>query len=153
MVKKKFLERWLRDVVEPNTAHRTYAAHRQQVRSHIIPSLERVKLEALRKHHIDRFYADLLRPKSAGGDGLAPSSARHVHAVLHAAMEEAVGGDLIPRNPGRHANKPKVRTAAIEGKVPIRGDSLSPPARQTHSTPHLPLPKAAPGRGAAGSRP
>lgn len=37
-----FLERWLRDVVEPNTAHRTYAAHRQQVRSHIIPSLGRV---------------------------------------------------------------------------------------------------------------
>lgn len=104
-----FLERWLRDVVEPNKAHRTYAAHRQQVRSHIIPSLGRVKLEALRKHHVDRLYADLLRPKSAGGAGLAPSSARRVHAVLHAAMEEAVRGDLIPRNPARHANKPKVR--------------------------------------------
>lgn len=64
-----FLERWLRDVVEPNTAHRTYAAHRQQVRSHIIPSLGRVKLDALRKHHVDRLYADLLRPKSADGAG------------------------------------------------------------------------------------
>ena len=68
---------------------------------------------ALRKAHIDRLYADLLRERPEGS-GLAPSSVRRVHAVLHAALEEAVRGDLISRNPATHANKPKVRQEEIE---------------------------------------
>ena len=103
-----FLERWLEDVVRPNKTHRTYSTHKQQVRSHIVPAIGRAKLETLRKAHIDRLYADLLR------SGLASSTVRRVHAVLHAALEEAVRGDLIPRNPATHANKPKVRQEEIE---------------------------------------
>jgi integrase len=103
-----FLTQWLENVVKPNKTHRTYATHRQQVLSHIVPAIGRVKLEALRKAHVDRLYADLLR------GGLSPSSVRRVHAVLHAALEEAVRGDLIPRNPATHANKPKVRQEEME---------------------------------------
>jgi len=87
-----FLERWIEDVVRLNKTHRTYATHRQQVRSHIAPAIGRVKLEALRKARVDQLYANLLR------SGLAPSTVRRVHAVLHAALEEAARGDLI-RNP------------------------------------------------------
>jgi integrase len=108
-----FLEGWLEDIVKPSASHRTYATHRQQVRSHVAPSIGTVKLEALRKAHIDNLYADLLR----GSDGkrpLAPSSVRRVHAVLHAGLEEAVRSDLIPRNPAAHANKPKVKQEEIE---------------------------------------
>ncbi len=105
---RTFLKRWLEDVVKPGKSHRTYATHRQQVNSHIIPAIGRVRLEALRKAHVDRLYADLLRSKPEGA-GLAASSVRRVHAVLHAALEEAVREDLIPRNPADHANKPKVR--------------------------------------------
>lgn len=110
---REWMEHWLEDVVKPNKAHRTYATNRQQVRSHIIPALGRIKLDALRKAHVDKLYADLLRDKPAGA-GLAPSSVRRVHAVLHAALEEAVRSDLIPRNPAAHANKPKVRQQEIE---------------------------------------
>src|SRR5215211_1762838 len=109
----QWLERWLEGVVKPSKTHRTYATHLQQVRSHITPALGRVKLEALRKAHIDRLYNDLLRAKPEGA-GLAPSSVRRVHAVLHAALEEAVRGDLISRNPATHANRPKVRQQEIE---------------------------------------
>src|SRR5215210_9337825 len=108
-----FLERWLEDVVKPGKAHRTYATHRQQVRSHIAPALGRVKLEALRKAHVDRLYTILLRAKPEGS-GLAPASVRRVHAVMHAALEEAVRGDLIPRNPAAHANKPRINQEEIE---------------------------------------
>ncbi len=104
----EWLKRWLVDVVKPNKTHRTYAAHRQQINSHVIPALGRAKLEALRKADVDRLYARLLREKPEGA-GLAASSVRRVHAILHAALEEAVRGDLIPRNPAAHANKPKVR--------------------------------------------
>ena len=105
---ERWLEQWLEDVIKPGKTHRTYATHRQQVRSHIAPVLGRLKLENLRKAHVDRLYADLLR------SGLAPSSVRRVHAVLRAALEEAVRGDLIPRNPAAHANKPKAIQKEIE---------------------------------------
>src|SRR5215207_799723 len=103
-----FLEHWLEDVIKPSKSHRTYATHRQQVRTHIAPALGRYKLTALRKAHVDRLYADLSRA------GLAPSSVRRVHAVLHVALEDALRGDLIPRNPAAHANKPKLRQDDIE---------------------------------------
>src|SRR5215217_2662393 len=123
----QWLERWLEDVVKPNKGHRTYATHCQQVRSHIAPAIGRIKLEALRKFHIDRLYLDLLRAKPEGV-GLAPSSVRRIHAVLHAALEEAVRGDLIPRNPATHANKPKVRQQEIEPLDAKQARALLEPA-------------------------
>ncbi len=105
---REHLEHWLEDVVKPNKTHRTYSTHRQQTNTHVVPAIGRVKLKELRKAHIDRMYAALLR------SGLASSSVRRVHAVLHAALEEAVRGDLIPRNPAAHANKPKVRQEEIK---------------------------------------
>jgi integrase len=33
---------------------------------------------------------------------------RRVNTVLHKALEEAVKGDLIPRNPAAHTDKPEV---------------------------------------------
>ncbi len=102
------LERWLDDVVKPSASHRTYSTHAQQVRTHVVPTLGRVKIRDLRKAHIDRLYREKLDA------GLSPSTVRRVHAVLHKALEEAVKGDLIPRNPAAHANKPKVRQEEIE---------------------------------------
>src|SRR5215207_9424942 len=94
---------WLEDVVRPSASHRTYSTNAQQVRTHIAPTLGRIKLKGLRKAHIDRLYREML------DSGLSPSTVRRVHAVLHRALEEAVKGDLIPRNPAAHANKPKVK--------------------------------------------
>jgi integrase len=104
----EFLERWLEDVVKPSASHRTYATNAQQVRDHIAPTLGRIKLKDLRKSHIDRLYREKL------DSGLSSSTVRRVHAVLHKALEEAVKGDLIPRNPASHANKPKVKQEEIE---------------------------------------
>ncbi len=128
-----FLKRWLEDVVKPNKTPRTYSTHRQQVETHVIPTLGRMKLDALRKIHLDRLYASLLRAKPDGGAGLAPSSVRRVHAVLHAALEEAVRGELITRNPAAHANKPKVRQQEIEPLAPTKRRRSSTPRAATAS--------------------
>jgi integrase len=104
----EFLQCWLEDVVKPSASHRTYSTNAQQVRDHIAPTLGRIKLKELRKAHIDRLYREKL------DFGLSPSTVRRVHAVLHKALEEAVKGDLIPRNPATHANKPKVKQDEIE---------------------------------------
>src|SRR5215208_1111301 len=145
----QWLERWLEDVVKPNKGHRTYATHCQQVRSHIAPAIGRIKLEALRKFHIDRLYLDLLRAKPEGV-GLAPSSVRRIHAVLHAALEEAVRGDLIPRNPATHANKPKVRQEEIKTPRHPAGASIHgrrPPRQVRSALRPLPHGRAKAGRG------
>src|SRR5215213_2595172 len=97
------LTRWLEDVVKPSASHRTYSTNAQQVRTHIAPTLGLIKLKGLRKVHIDQLYCEML------DSGFSPSTVRRVHAVLHRALEEAVKGDLIPRNPATHANKPKVK--------------------------------------------
>jgi integrase len=102
------LRQWLEDVVKPSASHRTYSTNAQQVRTHIAPTLGRIKLKELRKSHIDRLYREKL------DSGLSHSTVRRVHAVLHRALEEAVKGDLIPRNPAAHANKPKVKQEEIE---------------------------------------
>ena len=102
------LEQWLEDVVKPSASHRTYSTNAQQVRTHIAPTLGRIKLKGLRKAQIDRLYREKL------DSGLSPSTVRRIHAVLHRALEEAVKGDLIPRNPAAHANKPKVKQEEIE---------------------------------------
>jgi len=102
------LERYLHDVVKPSASHRTHSTHAQQIRTHIAPTLGRIKLKNLRKAHIDRLYREKLDA------GLAPSTVRRVHAVLHKALEEAVKGDLIPRNPAAYANKPKFNQEEIE---------------------------------------
>ena len=102
------LEQWLADVVKPSASHRTYSTNAQQVRDHIAPMLGRIKLKELRKAHIDRLYREKL------DSGLSHATVRRVHAVLHRALEEAVKGDLIPRNPATHANKPKVKQDEIE---------------------------------------
>ena len=104
----EFLERWLKDVVKPSASHRTYSTNAQQIRDHMVPTLGRIKLKNLRKVHVDRLYREKLDA------GLSPSTVRRVHAVLHKALEEAVKGDLIPRSPAAHANKPKVKQEEIE---------------------------------------
>jgi len=102
------LERWLDDVVKPSASHRTFSTNAQQVRTHLLPTLGRIKLKGLRKAQIDRLYRVKL------DCGLSPSTVRRLHAVLHKALEEAVKGELIPRNPAAHANKPKVKQTEIE---------------------------------------
>src|SRR5215212_3495987 len=102
------LEQWLEDVVKPSASHRTYSTNAQQVRTHLAPTLGRIKLKSLRKAHIDRLYREKL------DSGLSPSTVRRIHAVLHRALEEAVKGELLPRNPAAHANKPKVKQEEIE---------------------------------------
>jgi len=104
----EFLECWLEDVVKPSASHRTYSTHAQQVHDHIAPTLGRIKLKDLRKAHVDRLYREKLNSE------LSPSTVRRVHAVLHRALEEAVKGDLIPRNPAAHVNKPKAKQEEIE---------------------------------------
>jgi integrase len=66
-----------------------------------------VKLSKLSPANVQALYAAKLN------SGLKPSSVRSIHAVLHCALEQAVKWNLIPRNPARAADPPKIREDEI----------------------------------------
>src|SRR3954447_2848581 len=88
----EYLDRWLKDSVEGNVGPRTLSNYQLQVRQHIRPALGRIKLNALSPAHVQGLYSSKLEA------GLAPSSVRYIHAVLHRALKQALRWGLVPRN-------------------------------------------------------
>ena len=71
-----------------------------------MPHIGSVKLEKLSGATINALYAKLAQSgKTNGRSGLSPLSIRHVHAVLHRALKDAVGGvgsSATPSTPPTH---------------------------------------------------
>lgn len=99
--------------VSPKTAER----YRELVRLHIRPHLGEMKLQALRPSRIEAFYNDLCAGRGPDGtDGrrpLAPLTIRHIHRVLLKVLSVAERDGLIPSNPARKAERPRVERAEI----------------------------------------
>jgi integrase len=110
------MDTWLaaaRTSVRPQT----WKVYDQYTRTHIIPSLGRTKLRALRPDAIQAFYASKL------ADGLAPNTVRKIHAVLHRALKMAVKWNYLPRNVADDADKPAAarREASMLDPAELKG--------------------------------
>jgi integrase len=91
-------------VVRPKTYHR----YKGLIDKHIVPYIGGVKLKELHPLSIENFYSQLL------SNGLSPRSTRHVHSVLHRALEKAVGYGLLLRNPATGVNLPQYKPAEMK---------------------------------------
>lgn len=91
---------WL-EVTAPGLTPNTLRGYRSKIRTTIVPSIGDVKLDKLTTQRLDLLYGDLATT-------LAPNTVRGVHAILHAALEQAVAWEMIPRNPAKQARKPSV---------------------------------------------
>ena len=98
----EFLERWLRDVVAHSVRTKTLEAYTVAVKAHLIPGLGKIKLSKLTPAQITAFYRDRLDA------GYAPKYVANIGATLHRALEVACRWGLIPQNPARLAERPKV---------------------------------------------
>jgi len=109
-----FLTRWLEDVARPSIRYSSYIRYRDLTRS-VLPHIGRYRLCDFRPTHLQQAYAKLT-PR------YAPSTISRLRAVLHNAFHDAVGWDLIAKNPVEHARVPKVerrkriRLTAPEGR-------------------------------------
>jgi integrase len=112
-----FLDRWLR-AKQPNVSYRTYKAYESAVRVHIAPFLGTVALGKLKPTHIQEFILSLLdKPvkniwyKGPGEDGrertLGATQVRYIFSVLVTALEQAVGWELLMRNPCQSVEPPR----------------------------------------------
>ena len=105
----QFLERWLRDYVEPSLALRTRLRYRDVVEYDLLPHLGNIPLQRLRPTHI--LAAEQVLRTSGNrktGGPLAPATVRKVHNVLHRALTHGVAWQAIPLNPADAVDRPSI---------------------------------------------
>lgn len=112
----EYLERWLKDSVEGNVRSRTLSNYQLQVRHHITPALGRIKLKTLTPAHVQGLYRQKLEG-AEGSPGLAPSSVRYIHAVLHRALKQALRWGLVPRNVSEAVDLPKLVSEEVDALI------------------------------------
>ena len=105
----EFLERWLRDYVEPSLALRTQLRYRDVVRNDLTPNLGNIPIQRLRPTHILAAEQALRATgnRKTGGP-LAPATVRKIHNVLHRALSHAVAWQSIPLNPADAVDRPSI---------------------------------------------
>jgi integrase len=94
-----FLRDWL-ELVKPRLKAGTFRSYHDIVEHRLIPHLGDVRLSELRPALIARCYAQLrTNGRRDGRGGLSETSIEHTHRALHAALEAAVRGRRLARNP------------------------------------------------------
>ena len=102
----QWIERWLEDYVKINLEQKSYEKMESLTRIHIIPGIGRTLIRKLTASHIQALYRDKINPKD-DSRGLAASSVRQLHAVLHSAMDQAVKEGIIGRNVAEATRPPQ----------------------------------------------
>jgi integrase len=77
---------------------------KNHVRRHLIPALGRLRLDEIRGHVVDQFFADLRKPKPIGKGGrrkhtLADKTIKNIRATLRRILASACEWELIDRIP------------------------------------------------------
>jgi len=81
----------------------TWRRYGEYVNGHAIPVIGSIPLVRLSALHLSDLYAKRL------ADGLSTRTVLHLHRVLHKALNDAEGWDLVDRNVARKASPPAVR--------------------------------------------
>jgi integrase len=115
-----FLAAWLENTARPSVRPKTYRSYEQMVRNHLsktvppaewkereldaVPGLKDVLLTKLTLPRLQKFFNDKLTA------GNSPTLVRYLRVVLRIARQEAVKGDLVPRNVAAVTTPPRVET-------------------------------------------
>jgi integrase len=103
----QFLDRWLRDVIEPsNRKETTKASYADNVRLHLKPAFGRVRVMALSPQHI----LDFIRLKRE--QGYSDRTIQYCCAILRAALNQALAWGEVHRNAVALVRLPAPRSAA-----------------------------------------
>ena len=103
---------WFETYSKPNIRYNTAKGYEGIIEHHIIPAIGAIKLKQLSSIHIQRMYNDLKEngrmPRGAKQNDKALSNTfvRRVHAVLQAALKQAVKERLISYNPCENCRIP-----------------------------------------------
>lgn len=99
-----YLRAWLEESVSGTVARHTERDYRDKVRLHIVPHIGAAKLQDLTSRDLNRLYRRIADKRDGRG---GVRTARYVHAIMHRALHEAEGADLVRKNVARWAKPPK----------------------------------------------
>ena len=117
MTLAEWLDRWLEQMaltLRPGTLKR----YRGDMARHVKPCLGQKRLTQLTAEDLRELYRFLLElgriaPRPGQGSGLSPATVHGIHAVLHQALQAAADQGLMPNNPAKYVEPPKVPHKAI----------------------------------------
>ena len=101
----ELLERWMTHLEDLGRSPATLYNYRRYVDRELVPTIGGVRLSKLTAGHLDGLYSSLRRR------GLAPATIRQIHAIVRAALHQAVRWGLVSRNVASLASR-TVATAA-----------------------------------------
>lgn len=107
----QWLDIWEREYLG-SVKQLTAANYRAVIRNHIKPALGAIKLDTLDAHTVQGFYNSLCGEKD-GHPGLAPSTVKVVHGVLHQALKQAMINGYIRNNPTEACKLPRVEKKEV----------------------------------------
>ena len=108
---------------------KTVESYKCQIKNHIKPALNVIKLDALTTPMIQSLYNNLYRSKEDGGVGLSAKSVGIVHGVLHKALQQAVFVGYIRFNPADACELPRVERKEI---TPLDSDAIAAFIKAVH---------------------
>jgi integrase len=111
----ELVKRWLewRQSAKP-ISPTTLAGYRGYIDRAILPALGKFPLRQLDAATLDAFYARLRQTGGKGGQPMAASTVRQVHAILSGALKRAAAWGWISHNPARLTMPPSVERADIQ---------------------------------------
>lgn len=112
---QEFTEQWFQDYGKDHLRIRTYTEY-QKMTKRLYPAIGHIRLNKLRPRHLVEFYSQLAEPgqnKRTKG-GLAPKTIKHYHTMISSIMDRAVKWGIVPENPCRKVDPPKVNRHQID---------------------------------------
>ena len=98
------IDTWMpqkRRTVRATTAYR----YSWLIDRYIGPAIGGIALRRLRPDHLDDLYEQLASTGGRSGTGLAPKTVAEVHMICRAALDDAVGRQLVGRNVAHHTQR------------------------------------------------
>ena len=106
-LKTFLIDHWL-PAIKSRLRKSTFEGYRSSIRSHVLPRLGEVLLQALSPDQLNAFYSELLeKGRRNGKGGLSPKTVHNVHVMLHKALHDAVRWNYLPRNVAQFADPPR----------------------------------------------
>lgn len=112
-----YLDSWL-ITKKPEIEHSYWVRCEAYIRLYVKPGLGRTPLVKLMPGQLSKLYAHRLE------QGAAPNTVRHMHATIHAALEDALRLDLIARNVADLVRPPKAPHLEMKTYTPEQANQL-----------------------------
>lgn len=123
---REYLEtEWL-PAVRRRLTEGTFDSYDRNIKSHVIPAIGGIQLQALNGGALDRLYRKLeTTGHKRTGKALSPRTVRYIHTILHVALRDAVRWNRVQANAADQATPPSARAAKAPEMTTWTGSQLA----------------------------